>query len=72
MASKLRKAMILAAGFGTRLKPLTLNTPKALVKYQGIPLILHVITKLSVSGIEEILIIFLNRLKNTSLKMILE
>jgi len=56
MANKLRKAMILAAGFGTRLKPLTLDTPKALVLYKGIPLINHVIKKLVSSGIDEIVI----------------
>lgn len=56
MPSELRKAMILAAGFGTRLKPLTLEMPKALVKYKGIPLIEHVIKKLIFSGIEEIVI----------------
>lgn len=48
--------MILAAGFGTRLKPLTLEMPKALVKYKGIPLIEHVIKKLISAGIDEIVI----------------
>ena len=33
------KAMILSAGFGTRLKPLTNDTPKALIKYKGSPMI---------------------------------
>ena len=53
---KLTKAMILAAGYGTRLNPLTLHTPKALIKYKGVPLIEHVIKKLIFSGIEEIVV----------------
>lgn len=56
MTNKLSKAMILAAGFGTRLKPLTINTPKALVMHEGIPLIEHVLVKLISAGIDEIVI----------------
>lgn len=50
------KAMILAAGFGTRLKPLTLNTPKALIKYKDIPLIEHQILKLQEAGVNFIVV----------------
>ena len=50
------KAMIFAAGLGTRLKPLTDSMPKALVPVAGKPLLEHVINKLKKSGFDEILI----------------
>ena len=50
------KGMIFAAGRGTRLRPLTDNTPKALVPVEGIPLIEHVILKLISFGVNELII----------------
>ena len=50
------KALILSAGFGTRLKPLTDTIPKALIQYKGKPLIVHQIEKLKSIGINEIVI----------------
>ncbi len=50
------KAMILAAGFGTRLKPLTDEIPKALVPYKGIAMIDHQIKWLKDSGFDEIVV----------------
>ena len=47
------KALIFAAGLGTRLKPLTDTLPKALVPVGGRPLIAHVTKRLEESGIEE-------------------
>lgn len=50
------KAMIFAAGLGTRLKPLTDTMPKALVPVCGKPLLWHVMTKLKASGINDVTI----------------
>jgi len=53
---KLTKALILAAGFGSRLRPLTNDTPKALLKINGKTLLELVIGKLINSGIEEFIV----------------
>lgn len=50
------KAMILAAGKGERLRPLTLHTPKPLVKVAGVPLIEHRVKALVTAGFTEIII----------------
>ena len=50
------KAMIFAAGLGTRLKPLTDNKPKALVEINGKTLLELAIRKLISSGLNEIII----------------
>lgn len=50
------KAMIFAAGLGTRLYPLTSNVPKALVKVAGKTLLQRVIEKISQAGFTEIII----------------
>jgi len=50
------RAMILAAGFGTRLRPLTSTVPKALVPVAGRPLIEYGLLFLKAHGIEEVVI----------------
>ena len=50
------RAMILAAGLGTRLKPLTNTIPKALIKINGRALLELQIMKLKAQGIDQIII----------------
>lgn len=50
------KAMILAAGMGTRLQPLTLTRPKALVEINGVSLLELVIKRLMKYGFTDIVI----------------
>jgi NDP-sugar pyrophosphorylase family protein len=50
------KAMILAAGLGTRLRPLTCDRPKALVEIEGRPLLEIALSRLRAFGIREVII----------------
>jgi len=51
------KAVILAAGEGIRLRPLTLTRPKHLIPVGGKPLLTHLLTSLKAAGIDEALIV---------------
>ncbi|MAQ88909.1 MAG: nucleotidyl transferase [Rhodopirellula sp.] len=50
------KALLLSAGYGTRLRPLTYSLPKCLVDIGGKPLLGHWIDKLECLGCEEAII----------------
>lgn len=50
------KAVILAAGYATRLYPLTINNPKALLEIQGRPLLNYIIHNLEKTSVDEIYI----------------
>jgi L-glutamine-phosphate cytidylyltransferase len=50
------KAIILAAGEGKRLRPLTADQPKCLVKYQGKPILDYQIENFRQCGIEDIIV----------------
>ena len=56
MQSKIKKAMVLAAGYGARLKPLTDHLPKPLVPVAGKPMIDYALDHLMAYGIEEVVI----------------
>jgi NDP-sugar pyrophosphorylase family protein len=52
----IRRAMVLAAGRGTRLAPLTDTTPKPLLPVAGRPLLEHILAFLRAGGIEEVVV----------------
>jgi len=53
----IRKAVVLAAGKGTRLMPLTLAMPKEMIRVGVKPVIEHAIEVLKAGGIRDILVV---------------
>jgi choline kinase len=53
----IKQCLILAAGNGTRLRSISADLPKPLVKFQGRPILEHVIRRAQEAGIEEFVIV---------------
>lgn len=54
---RVKRAVFIAAGFGSRLVPITLNTPKPLVRVRGTRIIDSLLDAVAAAGIEEVYII---------------
>ena len=54
---KVKRAVFIAAGFGSRMVPITLNTPKPLVRVNGTRIIDTLLDAVVAAGIEEIIIV---------------
>ena len=54
---RVKRAIFIAAGFGTRLVPITFNTPKPLVRVHGTRIIDHLLDACLAAGINEIYIV---------------
>ena len=54
---RVKRAIFIAAGFGSRLVPITLNTPKPLVRVKGVRMIDTLLDAVVAAGIEEIIIV---------------
>ncbi|XP_048190810.1 mannose-1-phosphate guanyltransferase beta isoform X3 [Perognathus longimembris pacificus] len=50
------KALILVGGYGTRLRPLTLSTPKPLVDFCNKPILLHQVEALAAAGVDHVIL----------------
>lgn len=54
---RVRRAIFIAAGFGSRLVPITLNTPKPLIRVKGVRIIDTLLDAVCAAGIKEIFIV---------------
>ena len=55
--AKIDRAVLLAAGRGTRMRELTAELPKPMIKVRGKPILLHIVEGLQAAGIKDFLII---------------
>ena len=53
----MKKAVILAAGRGTRMGELTREIPKPLIPLNGRPMLLHILDRIAAAGVEEVLLV---------------
>ena len=53
----MKKAVILAAGRGSRMGELTRELPKPLIPLNGRPMLLHILDRMAAAGIETVLLI---------------
>ncbi|MCL2472422.1 MAG: sugar phosphate nucleotidyltransferase [Treponema sp.] len=54
---RVKRAVFIAAGFGSRLVPISLNTPKPLVRVKGVRIIDTLLDAVCAAGIDEIIIV---------------
>jgi MurNAc alpha-1-phosphate uridylyltransferase len=50
------RALVFAAGLGTRMRPITLSLPKPLVRIGGKPMIDHMLDRLEDAGVKEAIV----------------
>jgi len=55
--AKIQTAVLLAAGRGTRMRDLTADLPKPMIKVRGKPILLHIVEGLQIAGIKNFLIV---------------
>ena len=55
--TRIDKAVLLAAGRGTRMRELTVDLPKPMIKVREKPILLHIVEGLQTAGIKNFLII---------------
>ena len=56
-AASIKTALLLAAGTGTRLQPLTLNAPKCLTEVGGVPILERLVNNLRAQGFKRLVVV---------------